>query len=334
MNTLDTHPDFERLIDITAARIGILPIFIRKDYWVTRILRAIARDETLHRQVIFKGGTSLSKGWHLIDRFSEDIDLLTTGPEFSDPPSKSERERIFKAIRARIEQDTSLRLPDLSNLPPQQKAFLYTRAPYHCNIRYPVPGLATHSQNALTDYVLVEMGFRGGSHPHLSVPLNSFLGETILALDSGQRDALAAYEADFQPFPMELLHPTRTFVEKLLAIHCALVAQGIDHVRSRHYYDLAALLGNEQVQTFLRSNQVTPLVGEAIRISNHFFNSNLDPALNLASSPALNLTPQHIRALTTQYENERGYYFNNPPSFGQILEAISAIRHLLERSTA
>ena len=63
MSTLDSHPDFDQLIGITAERIGILPMLVRKDYWVTRILRAIATDPTLRHQLIFKGGTSLSKGW-------------------------------------------------------------------------------------------------------------------------------------------------------------------------------------------------------------------------------------------------------------------------------
>ncbi len=74
-------------------------------------------------RVIFKGGTSLSKGWALIDRFSEDIDLLVVGAGSVQVPSKGEREKTFKKIRGIIEQNAPLKLPDLSELPQSEKGF-------------------------------------------------------------------------------------------------------------------------------------------------------------------------------------------------------------------
>ena len=68
------HKDFADLLRATADSRG-LPIWIvEKDYYVTRALRAL-RDK-IGDHFLFKGGTSLSKGWDLIERFSEDIDLL------------------------------------------------------------------------------------------------------------------------------------------------------------------------------------------------------------------------------------------------------------------
>jgi hypothetical protein len=332
MSALDTHPDFDQLIGIAAERIGILPMLVRKDYWVTRILRAIATDRTLRHQLIFKGGTSLSKGWRLIDRFSEDIDLLTTGKNFSELPGKNERERIFKAIRNRVEHETPLRLPELKELPFDEKSFLYVRSRYHCNIRYPLPGMTIRNGSAFTDFVFLEMGFRGGKHPHLPVSLNSLVGEIILALDEDRRSELALYEADFSPFELELLDPTRTFVEKLLAIHCAL-ARGIENVRTRHYYDLASLFTkSETVRTSLQSKEFADLVKDAVGITIEYFDSGLDPHLNLDVSPALNLAPQQIKILATQYENERQYYFRGQPPFGNLMDTISEIRQVLQKA--
>jgi hypothetical protein len=331
MSTLDTHPEFDQLIGITAERIGMLPILVRKDYWVTRILRAIASDPALRHQVIFKGGTSLSKGWRLIDRFSEDIDLLTTGENFSEPPGKNTRERIFKAIKSCVERETPLRLPELKELSADERAFLYARFDYHCNIRYPLPGLSVNKGSAFTDFVFLEMGFRGGKHPHLPVSLNSLVGETILALEDGQRSELAAYAADFSPFELELLDPIRTFVEKLLAVHCAL-SKGIETVRTRHYYDLASLFTNsDSVQPALQSREFPALVKDAVEITIEYFDSGLDPNLNLAASPALNLTPAQIRVLSIQYENERQYYFQGQPSFVSLMETVSKIRQALQK---
>jgi len=70
------HPDFEQAIIRAAEHFGnraLRPAIIEKDYYVTESLRIIAR--AAGDKIIFKGGTSLSKGWNLIQRFSEDIDL-------------------------------------------------------------------------------------------------------------------------------------------------------------------------------------------------------------------------------------------------------------------
>jgi hypothetical protein len=69
------HPDFEQAILQAAEHFraqGLRPAIIEKDYFVTEALRIVAA----HGKVIFKGGTSLSKGWNLIQRFSEDIDIF------------------------------------------------------------------------------------------------------------------------------------------------------------------------------------------------------------------------------------------------------------------
>ena len=65
------HPEFEQAMLRAAERFDLSEQFIEKDYYVTEILRIVAH--TLGEKAIFKGGTSLSKGWGLIERFSEDI---------------------------------------------------------------------------------------------------------------------------------------------------------------------------------------------------------------------------------------------------------------------
>jgi predicted nucleotidyltransferase component of viral defense system len=74
--------DFLDIVRAAAEYHGVIPSLALKDYWVTRVLRAIAGDAELQGRVLFKGGTSLSKGWGLIERFSEDVDLLLTGPGY------------------------------------------------------------------------------------------------------------------------------------------------------------------------------------------------------------------------------------------------------------
>jgi Nucleotidyl transferase AbiEii toxin, Type IV TA system len=327
--TLDQHPDFRDLIAITSDELCMTAELIEKDYWVTRVLRALARDSSLQQQIIFKGGTSLSKGWKLIDRFSEDIDLLSTGPNFSAPPGKSARATRFRKIIERVETETPLKRPIIDGLSREERDFLYLRGDWNCGVRLPLPGHEIAPGSNPVDYVFLEMGFRGGPHPVEIVALNSFVGEAILAGKAGSADRLKDYADDFRPFDFVLLHPTRTFVEKLLAVDAGFV-KGIEHVRTRHYYDICSVYTRfPGIKEFIHGPEFPKLVREAIEIGNENFGSNTDPDLNLTRSPALNLKPEQIEILERQYKAEVAYYFKGQLPFGELVQTLESVRETL-----
>jgi len=110
------HPDFDQAI-LEAARHfadrGLRPGVIEKDYYVTEALRRI--NEAAGAHVIFKGGTSLSKGWNLLDRFSEDIDLFLDPVSFAPPLGRNAVNREAKAIRDAVDAHPGLNfVPDES----------------------------------------------------------------------------------------------------------------------------------------------------------------------------------------------------------------------------
>ena len=84
------HPDFDQIVLGATEHFrsqGLRPAIIEKDYYVTEALRIIAA--TAGDKIIFKGGTSLSKGWNLIQRFSEDIDIFLDPLAFEPPLGKT-----------------------------------------------------------------------------------------------------------------------------------------------------------------------------------------------------------------------------------------------------
>ena len=106
------HPDFEQAIIRAAEHFeaaGLRPSFIEKDYYVTEALRAIA--QTSADKVIFKGGTSLSKGWNLIQRFSEDIDIFLDPAAFSPELGKNGVDRELKRLRDVVAAHPALSCP-------------------------------------------------------------------------------------------------------------------------------------------------------------------------------------------------------------------------------
>lgn len=104
----DHLDDLGVLIQVTARARGVATLFVEKDFWVTEVLRAAttaieveALDGTMHPvHTIFKGGTSLSRIFGLIERFSEDVDLLIGFPDAE--VSVGAKDRVLKAIRDRV----------------------------------------------------------------------------------------------------------------------------------------------------------------------------------------------------------------------------------------
>ena len=73
--TLDQHKEqFADAIRLASETLGISPIYVEKDYWITKMLRRLS-ESNLATHIVWKGGTSLSKGYGVIDRFSSDIDV-------------------------------------------------------------------------------------------------------------------------------------------------------------------------------------------------------------------------------------------------------------------
>lgn len=103
------HPDFEQAIlraeEHFRAR-DLRPAIIEKDYYVTEVLRVLA--DTAGDKIIFKGGTSLSKGWNLIQRFSEDINLFLDPITFKPSLGKQGIDRELKRLRDAIGKHPAL----------------------------------------------------------------------------------------------------------------------------------------------------------------------------------------------------------------------------------
>lgn len=89
--------NFKALISLTAKDMGILEFYIEKDYWVTYILKKLS-SSSFKNEVVFKGGTSLSKGYNAINRFSEDIDLQLTNSSLGD----NQKKKLLKNIEETI----------------------------------------------------------------------------------------------------------------------------------------------------------------------------------------------------------------------------------------
>lgn len=227
---------FRNLIVITATARGMRQSFVEKDYWVTWVLRNLA-DSALAEQVVFKGGTSLSKAYGLIERFSEDVDLAVI---LQPDQTEGARKKLIRDIHKTAVGD----LPEVEVLGSTSKRG-HNRLVYH---RY--QHLFTDPAPVTTEHILLEITAFGEPEPHSPRPLISYLGQQLL--DQGQADIV--HEYGLEAFDFNVLSLERTFAEKIMALVRSSYEE--DPVAAtgrkvRHLYDLHQLASQPEVADLL-----------------------------------------------------------------------------------
>jgi predicted nucleotidyltransferase component of viral defense system len=313
--------EFAPTLDAAAERLGISATAVEKDYWVSEVLRVLARD--YRNDFIFKGGTSLSKAYRIVERFSEDIDVLVVAGD----RGRGTTDKLMKAMGAAAAAGVG------------GEALSVGGAETGRHRSYSVTYPATREPTALIQTsVLLEMGVRGGHHPHESVAVGSLLGDVLAEAGTGLREF-----ADLEPFEVAVLHPGRTLLEKLVHIHAlgqqlaADSARRPDRRSARHFYDVFHLLGDSRVLDFLSDRDEFERVIASIEdIDRTYFGRGegveLRPAAGFASSAAFDLDNDVSRRLRAAYEvtmPELHFGTSPPPTWEDIGRLVAERQELL-----
>jgi len=312
--------EFGPTLDAAAERLGISPTAVEKDYWVSEVLRVLGRG--FGDDFIFKGGTSLSKGYRVVERFSEDIDVLVL-------PGERGRGATDKLMKAMGEAAGAGVGGSASTVGASE-----TGRHRSYEVVYP----ATREPTALIrTSVLLEMGVRGGTHPHERVPISCLLGNSLEAAgtDLGEFD-------DLEPFEVVVLHPGRTLLEKLVLVHAlaqqlaATTGGSTDRRSGRHFYDIYQLLGDRRVLDLLADRGETEQVMRSIEeINRSFFGGGgfeVRPSDGFGACPAFDLSTAISTQLRAAYELTMPelYFGEHPlPTWEEICARVAERRALL-----
>lgn len=220
---MQLHKDKERFHDAimaASAKFGFEPALIEKDYFVTLFLkRATERINGL----VFKGGTSLSKCYKLIDRFSEDVDLTLDAEHFT-------QGRKRNSIKELIAVCDDLELILLN----REKIELHTHGNFNrFEIQYPIKFQSDDVKSEL----IVEMTYIQKSYPSEESEASSYIGDFLK--EAGNSTILAEY--GLEPFCVQVQALQRTLIDKVFAL-CDYYLSGDTERNSRHIYDIAKLL--------------------------------------------------------------------------------------------
>ncbi len=206
---------------------GIPMAHIEKDFWVTEVLRGVAQcSANTGVTALFKGGTSLSKAYHLIQRFSEDVDIIVVTPT----SSAKRNNQCLKSFVSAAEETTGI----TANVDPETVTRGVKRTE---RFAYPTgspPG-------RMPPEVKLELGTKGGAMPSSKMKVCSLLAE------HGPAAHLNVDFLESAPIQIHVLAPVRTLVEKLMIVHHAASEGDPDEQKrlARHYYDIWCLLNDQ-----------------------------------------------------------------------------------------
>lgn len=241
---LHARKDFDQLLALVADERGLDPMLVEKDYWIMHCLWGLQAQGF---QFELKGGASLSKGFGVIHRFSEDIDIRIEPPADMDVKTGRNQDKPAHVLSRRTYYDelaARIRIPGIGNV--ERDTQFDDDKMRSAGIRL----IYTPRVSALAgvkDGILLELGF-DDTAPNRAVTISSW------AFDVARDRGVDVF--DNRAVAVPCYAPTHTFVEKLQTISTKYRRLGESEAFPgnflRHYYDVYCLLDLEEVQAFMR----------------------------------------------------------------------------------
>jgi len=312
-----------------ALALGIESVILEKDFWVSWLLGLLFAHPALAPHLVFKGGTSLSKAFGVIDRFSEDIDLCLV------PPFVGADAKGFDALASRVKRDAAVlemqRLcaqktrNDLMPRLEQAIAQALGAAPAGAWLRYE---LDTDAKSPIVYFrypVTQPTGFE-----YLQREVKLELGTLTDQQPTGEY-AIHPLIAPVYPQMFErwnarvtALELQRTFWEKATILHSEFhrpSGQATPKRYARHYFDMTRLLTHPQASQFLSDHtQCARVVDWKGRVFARGW-----ARYDLARPGSFRLVPPAERqaALALDYTQMRAMFMSEPPPFGELMEQLA-----------
>ncbi|MCF8381840.1 MAG: nucleotidyl transferase AbiEii/AbiGii toxin family protein [Bacteroidales bacterium] len=224
MKLHENSDTFKNAIRAASDFLEIRDVFVEKDYWVTFILWRLSNTAFADR-VVFKGGTSLSKVYKLIDRFSEDIDLAIVK---SEDQSETEVRRLIRKIEKELAKGFNEVF--VENITSKQTKFRKTAYDYSRVID-------PDSESGIKNKLVLEINSFANPVPFKSMKVNSLIADFFV--NSNREKSIAQY--GLEAFNLNILIPESTLIEKILSlVRLSFYDDGIDKLRAkvRHFYDI------------------------------------------------------------------------------------------------
>ncbi len=236
---------FKQAIIATSQRLGIQQIYIEKDYWVTYALFIIFSSD-ISKEVVFKGGTALAKCFQLIERFSEDIDLVVLRREGeANNQLKNKLKMISKYINRVLPE---IEITGITNKKGRVRKTAHS-------YKKTFDGNFGHIQ----DSIIIESSWLGNFEPFTKKEVSSYIYEMMI--ETGQTAFIEDY--NLNPIEVQVLSIERTLCEKIMSlVRFSYTENPIKDLQSkiRHLYDIYKILENKEYLEFFNSERFEEMI--------------------------------------------------------------------------
>lgn len=320
------------ILSTMSADIGFPQDVLEKDVWVCWALDKLFSMPD-KPDMAFKGGTSLSKAYGLIDRFSEDIDVtvdLFTDEDIdlTEQVNRSQAKKRRKTLEGKLKE-----YRDQTLVPYFQEALwqsLGDTGDYevtttsdggqetedHLYIHYP-SAVSSDGSSAVKRRIQFDLGARNFTEPNSTIEIATYLSEYVDTLE-------------FPSAAVEVLDPVRTFWEKVTHIHsmCQMNApRRKSENQSRHWYDVAQIYKHAIGEAAISDKSMMESVVNYKKTYRYDRGANYD--LCLEKSWTLVPSERYLPALLNDYNSMSGYFLRNQPSFAYVMITITELQNKL-----
>lgn len=226
---------FSETLRAASEHLDIKLEFVEKDYWITLVLYRLAHSKFAEDSV-FKGGTSLSKGYNLIDRFSEDVDIAIVN-------NVAKSGNVIKTIIRTIEKDITTDLNELNIDGVTSKGSRNRKSVF----KY-----ATIDKGNANNKLIIEVNSFANPFPYQKLTIRSMVFDFLMQTDNEKYIEQYA----LQSFEVHVLSKEQTLLEKLVSlIRFSFAENPIVSIsqKIRHFYDVYYLLQNSECSEFVAS---------------------------------------------------------------------------------
>lgn len=307
-------------------KIGLSAKSVEKDMWVTQVLHALFSLDVSDK-LIFKGGTSLSKAWGLIDRFSEDIDLAIDPVFLGAPdgdPTKKQIKKLRKASSLYVAEELAQKLRNRfaelgltewlsveaqpngegdNTYPEPRQIYVRYKSLYADNLQYLLP------------MIVLEVSARSLMEPVAEVKIYSLASRHFPL-------------KDLAPMPVVTAVPGKTMVEKMFLLHELFAVEGHGmkaERKSRHLYDLYKMMDKPFAEEALRDDALW----ESIRHHRQVFTSvsGIDYTPDMRERMVLVPRTDIVESWKRDYENMcDAMIYGETPTWERLIEAMEQLQ--------
>lgn len=231
---------FNQAVRFTAQELGILDIYVEKDYWVTFALKIIFSSDVAG-YTIFKGGTALSKCYGIIERFSEDIDLVVIkSPEDSGNQLKNKTKKVSKVLESYF--------PEIEVEGITQKMGMNRKTAHSYAKEF------SGDYGQVRDSIIIEASWLGYFEPNENREIKTLIAEMM----EKNNQAQLISEYGLESFKVSVLMPTRTLCEKIMSlVRFSYSDDAISDLKNkvRYIYDIYKMLEVPEIKQFFDSEK-------------------------------------------------------------------------------